>query len=339
MAKTTRVPIKSGEGGNYFASPKATVNFLSTGCKMLDLALGGGLVRGRVANIVGDKSTGKTLHCIELAANFAQDVPKGTIHYREAEAAFDKPYAANLGLPLHRVDFGEHQPETVEDFFEDLDRVIAQAEKDKQPQLVILDSLDALSDRDEMDRDMDKGSYGAAKAKKMSELFRRKVRKLEELDITLIIVSQVRDKMNVAFGKKTTRSGGRALDFYCTHVIEIAHIGRILKTVMGQKRAIGVDIKAQITKNKIGLPFREAEYSIMFGYGTDDVQACVDWLAAIKKLDLADIKVAEAKTYSAKVMEFHEKDFRAEVARLHKLCDELWWKMEKQLMPTRKKYG
>src|ERR1019366_3976564 len=90
-------------GGNYFSSPKTGIEFISSGCHNLDLALGGGWAEGRVSNIVGDKSTGKSLLAIEACANFAIKYPKGTIRYREAEAAFDRPYAEALGMPVDHV--------------------------------------------------------------------------------------------------------------------------------------------------------------------------------------------------------------------------------------------
>jgi recombination protein RecA len=186
------------------------MEFIPSGSKLLDLALGGGWAERRIANIVGDKSTGKTLICIEACANFAAKYPKGKVRYRECESAFDPPYAKAMGMPMDRVDFGANQLETVEDLFEDLGRITKGAKSDE---LVIVDSLDALSDRVEMKRDLDTGSYGTAKAKNLSELFRRQVRSLTNSKVTVIIVSQVRDNIG-AFGyaAKTKRSGGRALD-------------------------------------------------------------------------------------------------------------------------------
>lgn len=325
-----RVALRAEGGGNYFAAPKKGIRFIPSGCLLLDLALGGGWAGGRVVNIVGDKSTGKTLLCTEAAANFAIKYPKGKIRYRESEAAFDQPYARALGMPVDRIDFGDPM-ETVEDLFEDLERIVSGA---KGPELFICDSLDALSDRAELERDMDKGSFGAEKAKKMSQLFRRLIRKLERKQITVIIVSQIRDKMNAMFGRKVTRTGGRALDFYASQVVYLAYTGRVTKTIKGQKRTTAIKVKALIDKNKISLPFREAEFKIHFGFGIDDAEACIEFLK--------DTKMFTPKTaqyHIDKFLEYDRAEYDTEIATMHALCTRQWYAIEKSLIPTRTKYG
>src|SRR5262245_21634557 len=117
---------------------------------------------------------------MEACSNFAIKYPKGRILYRESEAAFDVDYAKSMGMPVSRVEFAPPDKFfTVEDFFEDISHILDELSKSNTPALYALDSLDALSDRDELEREIDKGSYGAAKAKKLSELFRRLVQKIE----------------------------------------------------------------------------------------------------------------------------------------------------------------
>lgn len=335
--KESNARVRSKSGGNYFSSPKTNTEFIGSGCTTLDLALGGGWVERRVVNIVGDKSTGKTLLCTEAAANFAMKYAKskGKIRYRESEAAFDQEYASALGMPVDRIDFGDPM-ETVEDLFEDLLAVIKGA---KGPELYVCDSLDALSDRAEMGRKMDEGTYGAAKAKQLSQLFRRLVRDLEQKQITVIIVSQIRDKIGAMFGRKVTRAGGRALDFYASQVVYLAHIGRLVRTVRGQKRATGIRVKAMVDKNKVALPFREAEFVIRFGYGIDDGAACVEFLKSINALK--DINVSDAKTkqYIQDLEEMPMPDFLDAMKSLRRVCTEHWYQIEKSLIPTRTKYG
>jgi recombination protein RecA len=336
---TAPVRRDKSEGGNYFAHPKTKLKFIPSGCQTLDLALGGGWVRARVANIVGDKSTGKTLLCIEASANFAMIERRGKIRYREAEAAFDPSYAKALGMPIDRIDFGSADKpfETVEDMFEDLEAIVEGA---KGPELVIVDSLDALSDREEIDRDMDKGTYGAGKAKLLSQLFRRLIRKMAEKDVTLIIVSQVRDKIGAqSFGRQTTRSGGKALDFYASQVVYLAHVGRIVKTVSGLKRPTGVKVLAKLDKNKVALPFREAAFSIRFGYGIDDAQACVDWLKETNSLKIAGIKPDEVPNYLNYVLSLTPEEGAEEIGRLREIVAEKWYDIEGQMLTPRSKYG
>jgi recombination protein RecA len=308
--------VTKAKVGNYFSRPKRKLQFLSTGCKVLDLALGGGWAEGRVINIVGDKSTGKTLLAIEACANFAIKYPKGRMYYREAEAAFDQDYAEALGMPVDRVDFGVNEMETVEDFFEDMSKVIAKA-KDI-PSLYIIDSLDALSDRAEMSREIDKGTYGANKPKQLSEMFRRLVRKMQRANITLMVISQVRSKIGISFGRNTTRSGGRALDFYSSQVLYLQHIGAISKTIKGIKRPTGIKIKSKCDKNKVSLPLREASFTLLFGYGINDRLACIDWL----KENKSGLKETEGIKTSV----------------LHERVERRWYEIEDSFLPKRKKY-
>lgn len=303
----------NGGGGSYFTNPKTHIPLFSTGCKTLDLALGGGWAESRIANVVGDKSTGKTLLCIEGATNFAIKYPRGKIRYRECEAAFDPQYAAALGMPVDRVDFGDPL-DTVEDLFEDMQKVITKA---SQPELYIVDSLDALSDRAELERDMDKGTFGAQKAKNLSQLFRRLVRELSRKKVTVLIVSQVRSKIGISFGRDTTRSGGRALDFYASQVLFLAKLSTLVKTVQGQKRPSGIRLRAKVDKLKVGgFPFREAEFNIKFGYGIDDEEACETYLRKAK------VKFGED----------------ASMGKLHRMVEQHWMEIETSLLPKKKKY-
>lgn len=305
---------KATSGGSYFTTPKAHLQVFSTGCKPLDLALGGGWAEARISNIVGDKSTGKTLLCIEGATNFAIKYPRGRIRYRECEAAFDPQYAAALGMPVDRVDFGDPL-DTVEDLFEDMTKVVTKA---SNPELYIVDSLDALSDRAELEREMDKGTFGAQKAKNLSQLFRRLVRELSRKQVTVMIVSQVRSKIGISFGRDTTRSGGRALDFYASQVIYLAKLKTLVRTTHNSKRPTGIRLKAKVDKLKVGgFPFREAEFNIKFGYGIDDEEACESYLRNSKVRFKEDLPVGQ----------------------LHRMVEQHWMEVETSLLPVRPKYS
>jgi len=342
MAQRVRANAKerAAGGGNYFSLARQDVEFIPTGSKLLDLALGGGWAERRIANIIGDKSSGKTLLCIEAAANFARKYAKGEIRYRETEAAFLPEYAGALGMPLSRVDFGDPQKplETVEDLFEDLTAIVKVA---KRPTLYILDSLDALSDRAEMERDFDEGSYGTQKAKYMSKMFRMLIRQLAVKNVTILVVSQIRSKIGVTYGEQTTRTGGRALDFYCSQVLSLAQTGKDVRTVGGIKRVVGVDVLGRVKKNKIGLSFREAEFNISFGYGIEDVASCVAWLKQAKALNRigVDGRKDADKEYLHALQKKPDKEFWAEVANLHKAVDARWREIDASFLPTRRKYG
>lgn len=373
--------LKQG-GASRFLAPPSSLGFLSTGCEVLDLVLGRGYVLGRITNIVGDKSTGKTLLAIEACANFAHQYSQGRIWYREAESAFDEPYAEALGLPLDRVRFlpKDQVFDTVEDFFEDLEskcdylierhlddadlqktvvqmkkvqdkilkeknsaakqelrrewsRLDQEFQKNRPKGLYILDSLDSLSDRKELARDMDQGTFGADKAKQMSTLFRKLVRKVSHANISLIVISQVRDKIGISFGRKTTRSGGRALDFYASHVIYLSHIKTLYKTRKGLQRAIGVRIKAKCDKNKISLPFRECEFTIRFGYGVEDLLASVEWLKTARQ-----ISNKEADTILDNLDKMEEPEYKSIQKEITAKLRTAWQETEKEFLPKRRKY-
>lgn len=288
---------------NYFASgaSKSNLRFTSSGCSLYDCALGGGYVLGRVVNIVGDKSSGKTLLAMEATANFARDYPNGWIRYAEAEAAFDQEYAAALGIPVDRIIFNDPDKmiATVEDLYEDLKWHLEKFSD--RPGMYIIDSLDALSDEAELGREFDAGTYGGTKPKQIGQLFRRLVAKLERQGVTFIVISQLRDKLNVTFGETKTRSGGRALDFYASHIVWLAELGKLKRTFRGQERVVGLEVEAHVKKNKVGPAFRKARYTLLFGYGIDDMSASADFLCDVGREKLLhDIGMKKAASTRAK---------------------------------------
>ena len=290
---------------------------------------------GRMSNIIGDKSSGKTLLAIEACNNFAVTYPRGRIAYREAEAAFDKGYAEALGMPLDRIDFGKKPIMTVEDFSKDLE---AFADASKEPGLYIVDSLDALSDDKEMERDIKDNSFGAAKAKKMSELFRKLIKKLEASQVCLIIISQVRDNIGVSFGEKYTRNGGKAMDFYASHCLWLAQIKKLDRTIDGIKRITGVQVKANCKKNKIGLPFRECTFNIKFGFGIDDIAANLDYLASVDLLNKVGLTKEQVTKFCRKLDDLTDDEYRETRSRIATTTRDSWSEVERKFLPTKRKY-
>lgn len=280
--------------------------------------MGNGYPLGRVVNIVGDKSTAKTGLAMEALINFLLAYPDGRAAYRETEAAFDRRYAEAMGLPVEKVDFGpEELLNTVEDFERDFDLFLDAQIKAKKPGIYVLDSLDALSDEAEMDREIGKGSFGAAKAKELSAFFRKSANKIEKAKVLLLIISQVRDNIGAMFGEKSKRSGGRALDFYSTITVWLSHMETLSKTINKVKRPIGIVIRAKCKKNKIALPFREAEFQFLFGYGVDDENASIDWLRDVNRLRLDEEPPQDLKG----------------------TVKQVWREIETTFLPAKSKYG
>ena len=330
--KKPRIIVEADTQPNiYFLDRK--VQFISSGCTVLDCVLGGGWALGRVCNIVGDRSTAKTALATEAVINFLRQFPDGAAFYRETEAAFDKSYASSMGLPLNRVDFGdENEPlMTIEAFARDLDAFIDKQTKSKTPGIYVLDSLDALSDEGEMSREVGEGTYGMAKAKNLSILFRKMARKLERTNILLLVVSQVRENIGVSFGEKYKRSGGKALDFYASQVLWLAHIETLKRTINKVSRPFGVIIKAKTKKNKVAMPFRECEFPFIFNYGVEDLEASLGWLRSVGKLELAGIDADS-------VPKMTDDQYREAQGKAAETVKTVWAEIEQKFAPQRSKY-
>ena len=330
------------EGGGIYFPSSSSLNFVHTGCTVLDLVMGNGWPLGRVVNIVGDQSSGKTLLGIEGMSNFFQEYPRSRSRYNESEAAFIPEYASALGLPVDRVEFTRNEengsdPSTVEKFYRDIDDYLKKLRG--KPGMYVLDSLDALSDEAEIGRGFEEGTYGTGKAKQMSQLFRRIAGRVEDSQVCLMIISQTRDRISSGFGRKYSRSGGRALDFYSSIIIYLAHIGEITRTIKGVKRSVGVRVKAKCTKNKIGLPFRSCEFPIIFGFGVEDVTASLDWLHQHKRLGSADLTIKEYKELKLLALRIGLGSNYEEIRdRVSKAVRSGWKEVESSFLPKRGKY-
>lgn len=315
------------------------VKFFPSGSTQLDCILGGGWALGRVVNLVGDRSAGKTLLAIEACANFANRYPADRIAYREAEAAFDVDYAQTMGLP-RGINYKDGL-QTVEEFNQDLMDWLKACRAD-QPNLYILDSLDSLSDVAEMERDIGDNSYGTQKAKALSQLFRQRTKDMHDKHCTLIIISQIRDRIGISFGETKTRSGGKALDFYASQIVWLSEVKKIKRTVTGVDRIVGVEVKARNRKNKVGIPFRETEFTLLFGYGVDNHISMVDWIKKNKGehhlpdgLILADYGKEISRARHAKDRE----TLNLLETTLTTACMARWREIEEALAPPISKYA
>jgi len=255
---------------------------------------------------------------MEAIANFFRDYPDGQVWYNEAEAAFDTDYAHALGIPFDRVTYIEDCT-TVEDMFTSIDSAMKAEVGEDTPGLYIVDSLDSLSDTAERGRGIADPTYGGSKARKLSEVFRRIAQDLKSSHICLMIISQVRDNIGVSFGEKLTRSGGKALDFYASQVLWLAHVGILKRTVEKVERPVGIKIRAKCKKNKVGFPFRECDFEISFGYGIEDAKASRAWLTSIGRSVLVNTSLQEEL--------------------LRNVVKEEWFRIERSFLPTKHKYG
>ena len=302
--------------------------FTSSGSTLLDLVLGGGWARSRIANIVGDRSAGKSLLAFEAFANF-----NGPSRLAETEHALDPTFAHKMGLPAHTQIADDI--DTVEKFDADLGRWIGSNKKS----MYAVDSLDALSDAKEMERELGDATYGTAKAKLLSEMFRTRIAEIENAGCTMLVISQIRDKIGVMFGERHQRAGGKALDFYCSQIVWLSEIEKVQRTVMGAKRPIGVKVLANNKKNKVGIPFRRAEFTILFNYGIDDETSMLEWMVSNKAEKELDASVAEYKDMIADMRAERDRAALRNLASyLRQVVTDRWNKIEEALAPPLSKY-
>jgi recombination protein RecA len=263
-----------------------------TGCTLLDLVVGGGLglgfPLGKIINIVGDKSSGKTFIACELVAKNFHSIKNFKYNFDDGEDGFTFNTDYLYGFDI--VNDDSLRSKKIEDFDINVGKFLKSLSKDESG-IYILDSLDGLSNLDiekraeerekahEKGKDFDKGTYGMKTPKFLSqEFFKTKASKFDETNSMMVFISQTRDNIDPFSFKKWTRSGGKALDFYCHTVLWLATLKKIEKTVEGQKKTIGVRVKARTEKSKTPRPFRECVFTIYFDYGLDNVGSNLDFL-------------------------------------------------------------
>jgi recombination protein RecA len=284
------------------ADDQSSVEFLHSGCTTLNLALSGkgangGWARGRVDNVVGDGSSGKTITALEVAfwawmkvkkikSKIYGKVEKIIIVYNNCEGVMDFPLEKMYGKEF--VDAVEWVCiKEIESMGRDfISRM--RALKKGEFLLYIVDSWDALyssADKKRFDDAIkdgknEDGSYNLEKQKYAGKFFSNVCDDMEDnkKDATLFIISQVRQKIGVTFGKKTYRAGGKALDFYTHQVGWIREQQKLVKTKKGHKRVYGIRSEVKVERSKVAKPFREAQFTILYDYGIDDINSMADFL-------------------------------------------------------------
>ena len=284
--------------------------YFKTGVKLIDMVMGGekgvyGVPAGRILNICGDKSTGKTFICNEFIANAKYTYgDKFKWMYADCERGYSFDSQALYGFDIWTPE--SDAPENVEQAYYHI-RKFAESLKKDEFGIYVLDSLDALTS-DEQDKradervatmekgkEFDKGTYGMGKAKYLSqEFFPQLCKLLEDKNILLIIVSQIRDNTDMFSFEKYSRSGGKALDFYCYMVVWLATAKKTVFEKGEQKAITGGTNKLKVTKGKVPRPYREAFYTFAFDYGIDNIGTGVDYLFDIRT-KTGDISAPAAK--------------------------------------------
>jgi recombination protein RecA len=251
------------------------VDVISTGSLTLDIALGiGGLPKGRVVEIYGPESSGKTTMTLHAIASCQKQ--GGVAAFVDAEHALDPVYASKLGVDIDKLLVS--QPDTGEQALEIVDMLVRSSAVD----LVVVDSVAALTPRAEIEGEMGDSHMGL-QARLMSQALRKLTGNIKRANTTVIFINQIRMKIGVMFGNPETTTGGNALKFYASVRLDIRRIGSIKKG----DEVLGNETRVKVVKNKVAPPFKKAEFDIIYGQGVSRAGELVDLGVALGLVEKA----------------------------------------------------
>lgn len=276
---------------------RVAIPSISTGSLGLDIALGiGGLPRGRICEIYGPESSGKTTLTLQVIAECQK--LGGTAAFIDAEHALDPSYAEKLGVQVD--DLIMSQPDTGEQALEVAEMLV----RSGAVEILVVDSVAALTPKAEIEGEMG-ASHMGLQARLLSQAMRKLTAAIKQTNCLVIFINQIRMKIGVMFGSPETTTGGNALKFYSSVRLDIRRIG----SVMDGDEVIGNETRVKVVKNKVSPPFKQAEFQILYGSGIYHLAEVLDWGVKLNLVDKAGAwysykgdKIGQGKANSAKFL-------------------------------------
>jgi recombination protein RecA len=294
------------------------IEVISTGSLALDVALGiGGLPKGRVVEIYGPESSGKTTLTLQVIAECQK--LGGTAAFVDAEHALDPSYAEKIGVNVD--DLLVSQPDTGEQALEITDMLVRSGAVD----IVVVDSVAALTPRAEIEGDMGDSHMGL-QARLMSQALRKLTGNIKRSNTMVIFINQIRMKIGVMFGSPETTTGGNALKFYASVRLDIRRIGAIKKG----DEILGNETRVKVVKNKLAPPFKKAEFEILYGEGISRLGELIDMGV---EHDLVD-KAGSWYSYNGERIGQGKENARAYLLENPEMANDIDQKLRAQLLPT-----
>ena len=310
-------------------APTNVDGWISTGAAMLDVAISnrpyGGLPVGRITEITGLEQSGKSL----LSAHLLAETQKqgGVAVMIDTETAVSREFLEAIGVDVSKLLYVS--ADSVEQIFEFTETIIEKVrttEKDKLVTIVV-DSVAAASTKNELSADYNKDGYATDKAIIISKAMRKITNMIGRQKVTLVFTNQLRQKMNAMFGDPWTTSGGKALAFHASVRLRLKNMGQIKSKVNGQDKVIGMKVRCQVVKNRMGPPLRAADFEIYFDRGIDNYGSWIGVMKENKLVKQGGAWYTYVDTETGEEVKFQSKDFIDLMDEREDLKDQIYKKI------------